>query len=331
MAAAQARAAVEARSAQRLGAIFTEFAYAYEARSKQRQKEARAAAASASARGHAAPAVAAAANAVPNGGAFDDAYDDFSGFGGGGMSDDDVGMPPAPADADAVDMGALEAAAAAGVALPGMADILGGRPGGAAAGEGPSYEDLVRAHVERYMAAAAALVTQTELASRVASWKAKIEPALLEQESRPLFDIHALGAQVMDSIQQAAPDTPDAAALPPRVRFDEFMHESPAYEVARAFAATLQLVNSGNVRIVEPVSQEGGESRDAGCFTLELLEMTHANAFLLDAYLAPSQLPPAEPAADRPKAVAAKKKKADAPPAPKRRAVLRSSQDVDAA
>lgn len=186
------------------------------------------------------------------------------------------------------------------------------------------------------MAAAAALETQTELASRVASWKAKIEPALQEQEARPLFDIHALGAQVMASIQQAAPapDTPDAAAQPPRVRFDEFMYDTPAYEVARAFAATLQLVNSGNVRVVEPAAEEDGAPRDAGRFTLELLETTAAHA-ALDSYLAPSLQPPEEAAAERPKAVkvAAKKSKAAADaPAAKRRAALAASgsQGVDA-
>lgn len=168
------------------------------------------------------------------------------------------------------------------------------------------------------MAAAAAAETQTELAARVASWKAKIEPTLQEQEARPLFDIHALGAQVLASIQQAAPmpDTPDAP--PPRVRFDDFMHDSPAYEVARAFAATLQLVNAGNVRVLEAATGDDG----AGHFSLELLQITSANN-ALDQYLAPSQQ--RADGVERPKA-AKKSGKADAPAA-KRRAALAASQE----
>lgn len=167
------------------------------------------------------------------------------------------------------------------------------------------------------MAAAAAAETQTELAARVASWKAKIEPTLQEQEARPLFDIHALGAQVMASIQQAAPmpDTPDAPA--PRVRFDDFMHDAPAYEVARAFAATLQLVNAGNVRVLE-----GSADEEAGHFTLELLQSTAAHV-ALDSYLAPSQQ--RADGVERPKAPK-KSGKADAPAA-KRRAALAASQE----
>ena len=174
------------------------------------------------------------------------------------------------------------------------------------------------ASLTSYMAAAAAAETQTELAARVASWKAKIEPTLQEQEARPLFDIHALGAQVLASIQQAAPmpDTPDAP--PPRVRFDDFMHDSPAYEVARAFAATLQLVNAGNVRVLEAATGDDG----AGHFSLELLQITSANN-ALDQYLAPSQQ--RADGVERPKA-AKKSGKADAPAA-KRRAALAASQD----
>ena len=143
--AAKARSELETRAAHRLGAVFPEFAYGHEACAKKRQRDARAAAASARSRGASVPA------AVADGAAsgFDDAYDDFGGFGGGGMSDDDLGMPPP---LEGADLDALEAAAAAGVALPALGD-LAGRSGlhapSAAGGEEPSYEDLVRAHVER--------------------------------------------------------------------------------------------------------------------------------------------------------------------------------------
>ena len=54
----------------------------------------------------------------------------------------------------------------------------------------PSYEERCRAHVEALMAAAAAAEVQTELAARVAGWRAKIGPALAAQDARGEFDIH---------------------------------------------------------------------------------------------------------------------------------------------
>ena len=56
-------------------------------------------------------------------------------------------------------------------------------------GEEPSYEERCRAHVEALMAAAAAAEVQTELAARVAGWRAKIGPALAAQDARGEFDI----------------------------------------------------------------------------------------------------------------------------------------------
>lgn len=64
-------------------------------------------------------------------------------------------------------------------------------------GEGASYEDKCRAHIEALMAAAAAAEVQTELAARVASWRAKMDPALAEQDARGDFDIHQCAACIV--------------------------------------------------------------------------------------------------------------------------------------
>jgi hypothetical protein len=143
VAAAAARAAGEARHAARLGALFPEFAYAYEERAKQRKRERTAATRAAAAhRGGGAP-LAAAQQA--HGADDEDDDDDFGGggdYGGGGFSDDDGDAAPLSAEA-------LEAAAAMGAALPSW-DAAPAPAHAAADGEEPSYEDLVRAHIDRY-------------------------------------------------------------------------------------------------------------------------------------------------------------------------------------
>jgi condensin-2 complex subunit H2 len=174
------------------------------------------------------------------------------------------------------------------------------------------------------MAAAAAADVQTELATRVASWKSKIEPALAEQDARPAFDIHACGADVLSALQHAAPapSTPDA---PPCVRFGQLVTERAVYEVARAFAAMLQLVNAGNLGIVTDggADDRGDAERSSAAFTVQLLSTAAAQS-ALDAYRAPSLLEDGDAAAERPVAKpAAKAAGADkAAPAAKRRAAL---------
>ena len=67
--------------------------------------------------------------------------------------------------------------------------------GGGAAAEGASYEDLCRAHIDAFIAEAAAAEVQSELAARVSGWRARIAPALAAQDARGEFDIHACGPE----------------------------------------------------------------------------------------------------------------------------------------
>jgi condensin-2 complex subunit H2 len=309
VAAAEARATCAARQATRLGALFPEFAYAYEERAKTRKRERAAATRAAVARGAAPAAVAALAAAEEE----DDDFGgggDFGGDFGGGFSDDDA-LPP-------LDTEALAAAAAEGAAPPSWGDAA---PPPLAPRDDMSYEDLVRAHVDRYLALAAASEGQTDLAVRVASWKSKIEPALQEQEARPAFDIHACGASVLSALQDAAPApaTPDMPA--PAVRFEALMAEREVFEVARSFAAMLQLVNAGNLDIVAMEGDEGASLP----FAIQLLS-TAAQGTLgaLDAYRAPSLDDAAAPA--KPVAKAAGKAVKGAPAAKRRAALAGGSQ-----
>ncbi len=57
--------------------------------------------------------------------------------------------------------------------------------------EGASYEDLCHAHIEAFIAEAAAAEVQSELAARVDGWRGRIAPVLAAQDARGEFDIHA--------------------------------------------------------------------------------------------------------------------------------------------
>lgn len=72
---------------------------------------------------------------------------------------------------------------------------MGEPSGGGAAAEGASYEDLCRAHIDAFIAEAAAAEVQSELAARVSGWRARIAPALAAQDARGEFDIHACGPE----------------------------------------------------------------------------------------------------------------------------------------
>jgi Condensin II complex subunit CAP-H2 or CNDH2, C-term len=65
-----------------------------------------------------------------------------------------------------------------------------------------SYEDLCRAHVESLISAAAAAEVQTELASRVSTWRTKMAPVLEEEDARPEFDIHYYGERILQGLAQ---------------------------------------------------------------------------------------------------------------------------------
>jgi hypothetical protein len=161
VAAAEARATCEARHAARLGALFPEFAYAYEERAKQHKRE-RAAATHAAAAHRGSGGAPLAAAELAHGQEAEDDDDDFGGggdYGGGGFSDDDGDAAPLSAEA-------LEAAAAMGAALPSW-DSAPAPAHAAADGEEPSYEDLVRAHIDRCAAGRAGAVVCACRACRI--------------------------------------------------------------------------------------------------------------------------------------------------------------------
>lgn len=145
-----------------------------------------------------------------------------------------------------------------------------------------SYEDLCRAHVEDVLSTAAASEVQSKLAARVSAWRTKMTPVLEEEDTRPNFDIHGYGELILDGLA-ALSVSGENTKLARRcldvrkknaVEGEEYKavgfgalvaearrtHETSTsdYEVSRLFSSTLQLVNSGNLRISKlcPTSEQ---------------------------------------------------------------------------
>ena len=111
------------------------------------------------------------------------------------------------------------------------------------AGEELTYEELVRAQVQQYIAEAQRYAVETDLTRRLHEWEQRVGPALTTEAARPAFDIRAYGEEMMQRLSSAG--GPKAGPK----RFEALAGGAPEHEVARLLLATLQLANSGNVEI----------------------------------------------------------------------------------
>ncbi|MCL7030226.1 hypothetical protein MKW94_008578 [Papaver nudicaule] len=116
------------------------------------------------------------------------------------------------------------------------------------------YEDLCRSHLDDLLASIAETEKQTELATRVSTWKQRIEQTLEDQDARPPFDIHEYGERVMNKLSLEA-DSASGSGIP----FTDVVKGNEKHDVARTFSALLQLVNNGNVDLIKAESS-GGQS-----------------------------------------------------------------------
>jgi len=177
-----------------------------------------------------------------------------------------------------------EALLAADFEIPHVADIeapmMDAMLDGEGAGEDDqTYEQLVQEHVQSFVEAASALEAQSELIQRVADWKEKVEPALQESVQRKAFDIQEYERDVVLNLNAAVQEESGEEA----VGFGALVTHVKDFEIARTFAAMLQLVNDGNVEIVK--DSDGGTEN----FSLHL-HKTSLAAERFAGYRAPSVL-----------------------------------------
>lgn len=129
-------------------------------------------------------------------------------------------------------------------------------------GEGSCLEDLCQAHLGAILKKHAEPEVRTEIANRVTSWKQKIEKNLAIQDAHPPFDIHAYGERVLEKLSPCHDDEMDASDV--EKPFTHIVAGLEKHEIARTFAALLQLVNNGNVSL-----EKGSSVSSSECFTAE--------------------------------------------------------------
>jgi len=141
---------------------------------------------------------------------------------------------------------ALEEAAGGGSKLgPAWLSGGGGEQGGAEWDASClSYEELCRAHIEKLIAAAAAQQVESDLQVRVSTWRQRIDPVLSAEEDRSAFDIHDYGGAILERLDDNNIADNQTVAIP----FQRVVACDNRFEVARMFAAMLQLVNNRWVR-----------------------------------------------------------------------------------
>ncbi|KAL8577733.1 hypothetical protein ACOMHN_065550 [Nucella lapillus] len=113
-----------------------------------------------------------------------------------------------------------------------------------------TYEDVVRHHVENFLAQAAKFAQMSELSKRVSEWEERIAPRLKEEEQREPFDIHKYGTSILEGMQRSQ-----------RLPFRRVASGKPTFQICRLFLATLQLANNYNVELSCPGTLEDAMDR----------------------------------------------------------------------
>ncbi|XP_038972053.1 condensin-2 complex subunit H2-like [Phoenix dactylifera] len=105
-------------------------------------------------------------------------------------------------------------------------------------------------HLDALLASIAETEKQTELATRVSTWKERIEHTSEEQDTHPPFDIHLYGERILDKLSFKVDSGGSMSSM-------DVVMGQPKHDVARTFSALLQLVNNGNVDLQRaPASDE---------------------------------------------------------------------------
>eukprot|EP00057_Strongylocentrotus_purpuratus_P021421 XP_011675895.1 PREDICTED: condensin-2 complex subunit H2 isoform X1 [Strongylocentrotus purpuratus] len=143
-----------------------------------------------------------------------------------------------------------------------------------------SYEELVRKHVEAYLASASEYAQMTELSKRVQQWEDRITPVLAREEKFAYFDINQYGKFVLDRLDKVQKESQKKEKV---TTFCEVMEDRQIHEVSRYFLATLQLANNYNVEVTS--KGPGDEGMDTMALKLLNMKQHHEN---MAEYRAPS-------------------------------------------
>ncbi|KAL7123814.1 hypothetical protein ABFS83_14G007500 [Erythranthe nasuta] len=139
-----------------------------------------------------------------------------------------------------------------------------------------NLEDLCRSHLDDLLATFTENEKQAELATRVSTWKQRIERSLDEQDARPPFDIHKYGENVLSKL------TVERDGEKGSLSFGDVVKGQEKHDVARTFSALLQLVNDGDIDLVKSGTNVTSTCHsDANPFFVRLLKNKKKKGMLL--------------------------------------------------
>lgn len=121
---------------------------------------------------------------------------------------------------------------------------------------GQTFEELCRAHLKEFAKGAEKFAVESQLSKRVSQWQSKIEKILVEEETRPEFDIYTYGTQIMskariciDKENSTRKQSDFLARNLDEINFASITKDKEPYDVCRTFLASLMLCNSENISL----------------------------------------------------------------------------------
>ncbi|ETN14706.1 hypothetical protein PPTG_22183 [Phytophthora nicotianae INRA-310] len=156
-----------------------------------------------------------------------------------------------------------------------------------------TYEEICRQHLASFMSGTEKYVRETDLSKKVSDWQDKLSPLLKQQDTRPPFDIHQYGREIIgrleeeqknSSLEKHTKTTKKAQNKRARlateeeetetVPFETLVDGKSQFEVCRLFLASLQLANSGNVAL-----SHARTAAEHGQVPFEMQLLSTANVF----------------------------------------------------
>jgi condensin-2 complex subunit H2 len=158
-----------------------------------------------------------------------------------------------------------------------------------------TFEELCRAHLRKFAKSAEIYAAETQLTKRVGAWQSGLAPILEEQEKRPEFDIHTVGRQILQSVEDKLSTRKRSATGEKKldttnehnvgdgniIGFRQLSKDKEEYEVCRLFLSTLMLCNCGNVLV-----HDGNDVGSTESLRIELLNAKFEE--VMKEFLAPS-------------------------------------------
>jgi len=112
---------------------------------------------------------------------------------------------------------------------------------------GMSYEQLVKLHVEKYVASCVLKASGVQM--RVSAWKEKITPAIKMQEDQGTFDLNGVSDALLTQLKVSSEETDTVSGASTTDMAHLLESSAGSFDVSRKFVSMLQLINSENISL----------------------------------------------------------------------------------